>query len=92
MRQSAAPVPARGAEDLVAMAAAVKAASRVLGLAPTEVKNRALGRMAAALRARRPDLLPVREARRPWAGVRTVTVPRETPADIRAGRDRSAKK
>ena len=39
------------------MAAAVKAAARVLGHAPTEVKNRALGRMAAALRARRPELL-----------------------------------
>jgi glutamate-5-semialdehyde dehydrogenase len=47
----------RPAEELIATAAAVKTASRQLALAPTDVKNRALLRIAAELRARASDIL-----------------------------------
>jgi len=46
-----------GAEELVAKAAAVKAASRQLARASTEAKHRALLRIAAALRARASEIL-----------------------------------
>ena len=46
-----------GAEELIAKAASVKAASRQLARASTDAKNRALRRVAAALRARASDIL-----------------------------------
>lgn len=46
-----------GVQELVAKAAAVRVASRQLALASTDAKNRALRRVAAALRARAADIL-----------------------------------
>ena len=53
--------PARGAEELVGKAAAVKAAARLLGRASTDGKNRALRKIAAVLRARETDILAANE-------------------------------
>lgn len=46
-----------GVQELVAKAAAVKVASRQLALASTDAKNRALLRVAAALRVRATDIV-----------------------------------
>lgn len=50
-----------GAEELVGKAAAVKRASLQLGRASTDVKNRALAQIAAALRARESEILAANE-------------------------------